>query len=180
MSDYDSYRPEITYSEELPLSSSLDNKKEEGKKPGVKKINNKKSKKKKPKRQEIESKQPSAEKAGGRSFVQNVVEAFTGTSARILLGIFLGCFCIYLGVAFISYAATCVQDQSAVNTFPVGQAPEIANSAGEGGARLSEFLINETFGLGSFVIVFWLGALSLKLLLGRPKFKTVNFTIKCV
>ncbi|MDE5870102.1 MAG: DNA translocase FtsK 4TM domain-containing protein, partial [Muribaculaceae bacterium] len=73
----------------------------------------------------------------------------------------------------------CVQDQSAVNTFPIGQAPEIANSAGEGGARLSELLINETFGLGSFVIVFWLGAISLKLLIGRPKFKTVNFTIKC-
>ncbi|MDE5812812.1 MAG: DNA translocase FtsK 4TM domain-containing protein, partial [Muribaculaceae bacterium] len=106
--------------------------------------------------------------------------ALTSTSARLLAGIFLGCFCIYLGVAFFSYFSSCVQDQSAVNTYAVGEAPVIANSAGEGGARLSELLINETFGLGSFVIVVWLGAMSLKLLLGRPKFKSVNFTIKAI
>ena len=49
---------------------------------------------------------------------------------------------------------------------------------GEGGARLAEFLINECFGLGSFVIVFPLIAMSMKLLLTRPKFKSVDFTIK--
>ena len=54
------------------------------------------------------------------------------------------------------------------------------SAGGEGGARLAEFLINESFGLGSFVIIIWLGALALKILTGKPRFKTVNFTIKCL
>ncbi len=33
---------------------------------------------------------------------------------------------------------------------------------------------------GSFVIIIWLGALALKILTGKPRFKTVNFTIKCL
>lgn len=48
------------------------------------------------------------------------------------------------------------------------------------GARLAEFFINESFGLGSFVIILWMIAVSLKLLSGWPKFKTINFTIKCI
>ena len=180
MSDYDSYRPEITYSEELPLSSTLEEKEEE-KNTSTQKKQGGKKKKKRPKKQERVAKP--AEKKNendGISFKEKVVGFFTGTSARLLAGIFLGCFCIYLGVAFFSYFVTCVHDQSVVNTYAIGAAPDVANTAGEGGARLSEFLINETFGLGSFVIVFWLGAMSLKLLTKRPKFKSVDFTIKCI
>lgn len=107
--------------------------------------------------------------------------ALTGTTTRALWGIFLGCVGIYLLVAFVSYFVTCVQDQSLVNSEPIGHVLEKANNAGgEGGARISEFLINECFGLGSLVIVVWFVAMSLKMLIGRPRFKSVNFTIKCI
>lgn len=107
--------------------------------------------------------------------------ALTGTTAKALWGIFLGCVGIYLLVAFVSYFVTCVQDQSLVNSEPIGHVLEKANNAGgEGGARISEFLINECFGLGSLVIVVWFVAMSLKMLIGRPRFKSVNFTIKCI
>ncbi|MDE7414580.1 MAG: DNA translocase FtsK [Muribaculaceae bacterium] len=177
MSRFDSYRPEISYGEELPPASSFEPPKERKEKPVSKKV---KPKKKVVERQ-AESKRKKVEKEKPLvPFTTRVKEIFTGTSARLLLGIFLGCLCIYLGVAFFSYFTTCIQDQSAVNTSAFGQASGIANSAGESGARLSEFLINETFGLGSFVIVAWLGAMSLKLLIGRPRFKSVNFTIKSI
>ena len=83
-------------------------------------------------------------------------------------------------MAFISYFANCIQDQAAIANTPVGALPPVGNAGGEGGARLSELLINESFGLGSFVIILWLIAISLKLLGGKPRFKTVNFTIKCL
>ncbi len=182
MSDYDSYRPEISYSEDLPLANTLEeNKEEKGKVTSRRVSSGKKINKKKKKRPVAKSDtSQKAKDADATPLMERIVGVLTGTSARLILGIFLGCFCIYLGVAFFSYFSSCVQDQSAVNTYAVGYAPHISNSAGEGGARLSEFLINETFGLGSFVIVLWLGAMSLKLLIGRPKFKSVNFTIKCI
>ena len=87
---------------------------------------------------------------------RQLVSALTGTSARMLFGIFLGITGIYLLVAFLSYFVTCVEDQSLVNGMPVGQVLfKAQNAGGEGGARLSEFLINESFGLGSLVIVVW-------------------------
>ena len=112
---------------------------------------------------------------------RQIVAALTGTSARMLFGIFLGITGIYLLVSFMSYFVTCVEDQSLVNSLPVGQVLfKAQNAGGEGGARLSEFLINESFGLGSIVIVVWLLAISMKLLVGKPRFKTINFTIKCL
>lgn len=181
MSDYDSYRPEITYSDELPLAETLE------KKEGPERVTGKKvttRKVKKEKKRKVTKEKPverqNKKEVNRVPFKERVMEVVTSTSTRWLVGLFLGCVCAYLAVAFISYFKTCIQDQSIVNTYGVGQAPPVANSAGEGGARLSEFLINETFGLGSFVIVIWLGAMCLKLLVGKPRFKSVDFTIKCI
>lgn len=109
-----------------------------------------------------------------------IKEFLTGQTMRWLAGIVLGGLAIYLLVAFISYFANCMSDQAAILNSPVGSLPPVGNTAGEGGARLSEFLINGSFGLGSFVIIVWLGAISLKILSGWPRFRTVNFTIKCI
>lgn len=109
------------------------------------------------------------------------VKALSSKTARVLFGLFLGFIGIYLLVSFISYFVTCVKDQSLVNSMPVGYVlHQASNAGGEGGARISEFLINECFGLGSLVVVVWFIAMSLKLLVGRPRFKAVNFTIKCL
>ncbi len=104
----------------------------------------------------------------------------TRNNLHLVLGIILGALGIYLAVAFIGYFSSCIKDQALVNNAPVGYAKGISNPGGEGGARLAEFLINECFGLGSFVIVLWLLALSLRRLTGWPRFRPVNFTIKCM
>lgn len=121
------------------------------------------------------------EKTAGTSINFNrVVEFFTSKTFRVISGLFLSLFAVYLAIAFISYFATCIKDQSEINNTAIGMAGDVANAAGEGGARMSEFLINEFFGIGSFVIIVWLIAIGLRLLSGKPRFKPVNFTIKCL
>ncbi len=114
------------------------------------------------------------------SSLASIKDFFTGQTFRWLTGILLGCLAFYLLVSFISYLTNCVHDQASILNSAVGSLPPVGNKGGEGGARLSEFLINGSFGLGSFVIILWLGALAMKLLTGWPRFKTVNFTIKCI
>lgn len=113
-----------------------------------------------------------------KSFRESVKDWAHSQTTRWITGLFLGFSGVYLGVCFLSYFTSCVTDQSEIHNTPYGEATEVVNRGGEGGARVSEFLINECFGLGSFVIVFWLCAMALKLLTGRPRFKSVNFTIK--
>lgn len=112
--------------------------------------------------------------------INQIAELPNLKTLKLLWGVFLGCFGAYLLVAFISYLTDCLADASEVTTMAVGYGHGIENKAGEGGARLAHFLINDTFGLGSVVIILWLGAMSLKMLIGKPHFKTVNFTIKCL
>lgn len=112
--------------------------------------------------------------------VRKVTGFFTGRTFRWIMGLFMSFFGVYLAIAFISYFATCVKDQSEINNTAIGLSGDVANAAGEGGARLSEFLINEFFGLGSFVIILWLLLVGLRMISGKPRFKPVNFTIKCL
>ncbi|MDE5813398.1 MAG: DNA translocase FtsK 4TM domain-containing protein, partial [Muribaculaceae bacterium] len=43
-----------------------------------------------------------------------------------------------------------------------------------------EYLINQGFGVGAVVIVVWLLCMSMKLLVGYPRFRTLDFTIKSI
>lgn len=168
MRNYDNYSPEINYPEERETPESAN----EPSRAQGKKKSDKPSKKKEPVRKK------DTENSNG--FFKKAKAALTGTTARLLTGIFIGCLAVYLGVAFFSYFGNCIKDQALINASGIGAAGHVNNAGGEGGARLAEFLINECFGLGSFVIVFWLAAMTLKLLVGRPKFKSVDFTIKCI
>lgn len=167
--NYKDYTPEIDYNDGHQASIGNDENSQKTTKP------NKQTSKKNKKQQKLNKKQPS-----DKSVVNSIKEIVNNRTLKVLLGIFLGSLGIYLLVAFISYISTCVQDQSIINETTVGTAKNIANKGGEGGARLSEFLINESFGLGSFVIIVWLIAMSMKHLVGVPHFKSVNFTIKCL
>lgn len=102
------------------------------------------------------------------------------TTVRLITGVVLGCFAVYLTVAFVSFVTNCIIDQSTILNTAVGTSGKVANVAGEGGARISQFLINDTFGLGAVVILFWLFAMAFKMFDTRLRFKTVNFTIKCM
>lgn len=97
---------------------------------------------------------------------------------RFVFGIILGGLGLWFAVAFISYFSTCVADQSIVTSGATGPDVAVSNDAGKGGARLTELLINQGFGVGAIVIVVWLLCMSLKLLIGYPKFRTLDFTIK--
>lgn len=168
---YNDYSPEFDYNEQQPYSKVevVAESVQSPEKVKVKRERGSKSKKK-------ETRKESSELLLLKGRVMSIAK---GQTLRLLLGIFLGCLAVYLFVTFISYIGNCVRDQSLINNSPVGYAQGIHNAGGEGGARLSEFLINEGFGAGSFVIIIWLAAMCLKQLTGRPKFKSVDFTIKC-
>ena len=140
MRNYDNYTPEINYKEDLPSTESISSgsDKKTGDKTSGRRRNVKKDNAKAPKK--------SASKSSP-SVWNRIVNWFRSPSARILAGIFLGCLTIYLAISFCSYFSSCIVDQSKIAAAPIGGAKDIANPGGEGGARLSEFLINEGFGL---------------------------------
>lgn len=178
MNTFDNYTPEIPYGNPVapPAEDPIENPRSEGgddknrKKPAGNKT---KGKKTKPVR---EKKQRDKDEI---LWTEKVKQFATSTNMRLIFGVLIGCMAVYLSVSFISYFTDCIKDQALINNHAIGTSPDVSNAGGEGGARLSEFLINESFGLGSLVIVGWLIAMSLKLLTGYPKFKSVNFTIKC-
>lgn len=175
MNRYDSYNPNIPYNIETPKEENLppfDKQKEEIS------VAEPKGKSKNPKTKIREK--GKKKKNNEISFFKSIYNFFGSETSRWIFGLFLGFLAVYIGIAFFSYFSSCLSDQSEINNSAIGSAGEIANAAGEGGARISEFLINECFGLGSIVIVVWLLWMSLKQLVGRPRFKTVNFTIKCL
>ncbi|MDE5840874.1 MAG: DNA translocase FtsK, partial [Muribaculaceae bacterium] len=100
------------------------------------------------------------------------------TVTRSVMGIMLGGLGLWFGVAFFSYLGTCIEDQSLVESASGEALSAVGNDAGEGGAVLTELLFNQGFGVGSFVLVVWLILLSMRLLIGKPKFRILDFTIK--
>ncbi len=172
MQNYDTYTPEINYGEEV--SSTANNSDE---------IAKSTSKAKRRRRVAKPADKPAAkpeQKPKSQSLWRRICNWFAGPQFRILAGIFFGCLTVYLAVSFVSYFTTCIDDASKIASAPVGMAKNVANPGGEGGARLSELLINQGFGLGSLILIVWFGAITLKLLVGKPRFKTLDFSIKCI
>lgn len=169
MNNYQSYTPHIDTNEEPPVITSGASEQQDRK--NTENSSRRSSKKK--------GKNKTQDKKKETTIVEKVKTFLSSPALRQITGIFLGCLAVYLLISFLSYFTACIKDQSVINNAPIGGAARIANHGGEGGARLAEFLINRSFGVGSFVIIVWLGAMCMKLLIGRPRFKSVNFTIKC-
>lgn len=174
MDNYEIYTPHIE-NEEPPVIIPTTEGESEDKKDKPRRRGNRDPK---PKKKQKEVK-PTDDKSLSE-MLASIKAFFQSPMFRQIVGIFLGCLAIYLLISFISYFSACIKDQAIINNTPVGGASRISNHGGEGGARLSELLINRGFGVGSFVIIIWLGAMSLKVLTGHPKFKSINFTIKCI
>lgn len=171
MDNYENYRPEIPYAQDVTPEHKVTREPENNTK------SNKDKKKQTTSRKERKTNKETTSQ--GESITVHIIRWFNKQNIRMITGLFLGCAGVYLLISFLSFFVNCLADQSSVNGHPVGYSTEIGNAGGEGGARLSELLINEGFGLGAGVIVFWLLAMSLKLLSGKPRFKSVDFTIKC-
>lgn len=180
MNNYNNYNPEIPYAGEEPMNSadyqrkgSPGDKKENKATKGMKRSSGQKARPSKPKSK-------GQDRQAQQASPNRIVAFFTSPELRILWGITLGLIGVYLLVSFFSYFSTCLTDQTRINSAPIGEVGKVSNLGGEGGARLSEYLINECFGFGSVVIIVWLFAMCLKMLVGQPRFKSVNFTIKCL
>lgn len=113
-------------------------------------------------------------------FFQKIKDFFTSSTAKNLTGIALGGLGFWFAVAFLSYFVNCIHDQSIVASPGMSATDIVGNDAGTGGAFLTEMLINQGFGVGAVVIVVWLVCMSLKLLIGYPKFRILDFTIKSI
>ncbi len=106
---------------------------------------------------------------------------FNNPTLRVISGLFLILLATWLLICLISYVGEGLADQANIKNTATGKA-HVTNYGGEGGARLSEILIDEGFGIGSVVIIFWMVMVSLKLLTNNKfgHFRTLNFTIKCL
>ncbi len=116
---------------------------------------------------------------GFSQLTEDIKRFLTDARTRAAVGIAALLFGAYLLIAFISFTSAGFHDQSQVRNLATGQASSIENVAGEGGARISELLIDDSFGLASIVVILWLIGVSFKQF-GLIRFKIVNFTIKCL
>lgn len=127
--------------------------------------------------------QVSRRKSSERSEGMTLGKFFKDPRTRIFCGIVLGLATVYLLVVTISYFADAVHDQNAVlsNTFAsLAETPDkVSNAGGPLGAWLSEMIISQWMGIGTFIMIFYLGVVSLSLLRVR-KVRFWPFTMRCL
>lgn len=179
MEKYDDYNPHIYYNEEEGADNEATRTNEPSEEPKRRK---KQSSKKAPKEVSERVRKPSKPSSAktNSTISENIKQFFASRTTAVVTGIIMAGFAAYFLISFVSYIGSCLSDQSVIYNNEFGSVPEVANKGGEGGARLSEFFINGGFGLGAFVLIVWLVCISLKLLVGQPRFKTLDFTIKCL
>lgn len=175
MNQYEDYNPQIFYSddpEDGDNIASIDDSSASGKA---------RSKRSHRTVRDVKSRERQAKKTQKATDAENQIAAFfTSRTVAVVTGIILAGLAAFFLISFVSYIGSCLKDQSVIYNHPFGSIPEVSNRGGEGGARLSEWLINGGFGLGAFVVIIWLTCIALRLLIGKPKFKPLNFTIKCL
>lgn len=186
MPTYDNYSPQIPNTDDIQDSNSSDmteNTVEKSDNPRRRRrrrnINDESPKQTKSNVESAKSRMSDSNKSD-ISVIQKLKDIFTSTTAKNLTGIALGGLGFWFAVAFLSYFVNCIHDQSIVESPGMSVTDHVGNDAGTGGAFLAELLINQGFGVGAIVIVVWLICMSLKLLIGYPKFRTLDFTIKSI
>jgi len=98
-----------------------------------------------------------------------VIKAFfTNERTRYITGLILCLLTIYIGLALISFFFTGGADQSKIENVPlhelVSSKRSVENWTGVRGAYLADLLMNRWFGISSFMILFFLGSLGIKLM----------------
>ena len=102
------------------------------------------------------------------SFLGKVAALFRSETVHFVIGLGLVIFSVYLLLAFTSFFFTGAADQSIIDG---GSAQElistnngVKNYAGSRGAQLASYLINDCFGVSSFLILVFLAVAGLKLM----------------
>lgn len=183
MKQYHNYSPEISTSDESLDTILQEDQPSVAERPAAGRVRNSKRRRLQPIQESTSGNETAAApkeetKKKAVSVATSFKEWKDSIVTRLVLGIILGGLGFWFAVAFVSYFSNCIVDQSMVADASTGVETAVANDAGEGGARLTELIINQGFGVGAVVIVVWLLCMSLKLLIGYPKFRTLDFTIK--
>lgn len=103
-------------------------------------------------------------------------------TTHFVIGLISVIFAVYLLLAFTSFFFTGAADQSILDNQQAGElmqtGNQIKNYAGARGAQLSEYLINECFGLAAYFIVLFLAVLGMKLMRAY-KFRIWKWFMSC-
>lgn len=178
MPDYESYNPDID--ESVSANDSLTYVDEEQPRPKVRPSNRPASKdRRRHVRPSVKGRKKNNPVRPEISLTERLKDFFQDSRFRIGIGIAFLLIAGYILMALLAYIKVGSLDQSEIQNTATGAASNLHNPTGEGGARLSEILVNDTFGVASAIIVFWLSMLGLRLL-HLVRFKVVNFTIKCL
>ncbi len=99
----------------------------------------------------------------------NRISNFTKSeTTHFVIGLISVIFAVYLLLAFTSFFFTGAADQSILDHPQPGElmqtANQVKNYAGARGAQVSEFLINECFGVAAYFIVLFLAVMGMKLM----------------
>ena len=91
---------------------------------------------------------------------KKVVTLFKGETPYFMIGLLFVMFGVYLLLAFSSFLVSGGHDQSLVMHAETGELLRtdngIQNVMGSSGAQLSQFLVNDCFGLASYIIIVFL------------------------
>lgn len=172
MKSYDDYTPQIFYTD--------DEKDGDNEATRIESEPQKEKPKPRSQKRKVERKKTNKTVTSVPSSTEKVRAFFTSRTTAVVTGIILAGLAAYFLISFVSYIGSCLSDQSVISSHDFGTIPDVSNKGGEGGARLSEFFINGGFGLGAFVIIIWLVCVALRLLTGKPRMRTLDFTIKCL
>ncbi|PIF05967.1 MAG: cell division protein FtsK [Draconibacterium sp.] len=108
------------------------------------------------------------------------MSVFRNEKLRFILGIFILVVTAYLAIAFISFLFFGAEDQSKLDLnwwkLMMDSNIKVENKAGKTGAYLAEVIINRGFGLASFIFIFLLTIIGLRIL-GRKRKNLYNTTV---
>ncbi|MDR1722518.1 MAG: DNA translocase FtsK [Tannerella sp.] len=104
-------------------------------------------------------------------FFESVKHYTTSPRVHFIIGLIVGLFTIYIGIAVLSFFFTGKADQSIVNALTPSELilkkdglGIVRNWAGIRGAYLAEIIINEWFGIPSMLLIFFLGSIGFRMM----------------
>ncbi|WP_294627356.1 DNA translocase FtsK [uncultured Bacteroides sp.] len=102
------------------------------------------------------------------SSLSKIVEIWKNETMHFVIGLMLVIFSVYLLLAFSSFFFTGAADQSIIDSGNPADLSvvdnQVKNYAGSRGAQLASYLINDCFGISSFLILVFLAVAGLKLM----------------
>ncbi len=97
-----------------------------------------------------------------------ITSLFKSETSHFVIGLISVIFAVYLLLAFTSFFFTGAADQSILDNQQPGElmqtANQVKNYAGARGAQISEYLINECFGIAAYFIVLFLAVMGMRLM----------------